>query len=108
MERTFTDTEKEVLRRYALFCDEKAQKDKWCGTEHFYIGHETPKAKYVIVPITDFREFDEKTGERIFPNGTYEEDTHFQFYIPRKLMGYDENKIPYWFIAEKIREVINN
>lgn len=107
MERILTETEKEVMRRYALFCDEKVQKDKWSSTEHFGVNYETPKAKHVCIHITDFREFDEKSGERIFADGTYNEDTYLQFYIPKKLMGRDENKIPYWFIGEKIREVIS-
>jgi hypothetical protein len=107
MERILTEIEKEVIKRYALFCDENTNKDKWSGTEYFNVQYDTPKAKFVRIPITDLREFDEKSGERIFADGTYNEDTYLQFYIPKKLMGRDENKIPYWFIAEKIREVIS-
>lgn len=109
VDRVLTDTEKEIFQRYASFCDERTAEDKWKSADknHFGIMKKSEKACYINFRIIDFREFDEKTGERIFPDGTYDEDTYIHFWCPKKLMGWDLDKIPYWFVKEKINEALS-
>lgn len=111
MDRILTDEEKLVLKRYVSYCENKMKENKWESVDNsrnvFGILRETEKACHVKLAIVDLREFDEKTGERIFPDGTYDEDTYIYFWCPKKFMGYELNKIPYWFIKEKINETLN-
>ena len=106
MDRILTDVEKVVFKRYLSFC----KKHGWeydANRNHFYIMRETEKACYVNFYITDLREFDEDTGERIHPDGTFENDTYLHFWCPKKLMGYCKDRIPYKFVEEKINEALN-
>ena len=98
----------EVLERYLSFCEGKVTKDKFAAAnaDCFRKNRETEKAVQVNYKITDLREFDETTGERIYPDGIFNEDTYIIFWCPKKLMGWEVDKIPYWFVAEKIKEVI--
>lgn len=101
-----TGTEKVVFQRYLSFCKNNGWKCD-ANANHFYIMRETEKACYVNFYITDLREFDEDTGKRIYPDGTFKDDTHLHFWCPKKLMGYCKDKIPYKFVEEKINEVLS-
>lgn len=106
-ERILTDTEKAVFERYLSFC----KKNGWkcdANINHFHIMRETEKACYVSFSIADLREFDEDSGKRVHPDGTFKDDTYFYFWCPKKLMGYCKDKIPYKFVEEKISEFLNS
>lgn len=106
------ETRKEVLKQYAVYCDYviNKRKDKWACAEkvYFRIMRQTEKACYVNFHITDLREFDEKSGERIYPDGTFNNDTYIYFWCPKKFMGYGIDTIPYWFLKEKINEFLSS
>ena len=112
MKRILNDTEKEVLKCYASYCDFVINKrnDKWACAEKVYFGimRQTEKACYVNFSITDLREFDEKTGERIHPDGMFRNNTYIYFWCPKKFMGHEIDIIPYWFLKEKINEFLNS
>lgn len=107
-ERILTDVEKAVFKRFLSFCKEASVKYVDANLNHFHIMRETEKACYVSFSITDLREFDEETGKRIYPNGTFKDDTYFYFWCPKAMMGYCKNKIPYRFVQEKINEFLNS
>lgn len=71
--RIFTDTDKAVFYSYSRFCESQSSNDKWASADraHFSIMIQTDKACYVNFRITDLREFDDKTGNRVYPEGTY-------------------------------------
>ena len=104
------ETRKEVLKSYAAFCDYIIiqTNNKWTTAEqyHFRINRQTEKACYVNFRITDMREFDNVTGERVYPERTFQDDTYIQFWCPKKFMGWNTGTIPYWFVKEKIQEFL--
>lgn len=104
------ETRNEVLKRYMDFCANKIRNDKWvcADKDHFGIMRETEKACYVNFSIIDLREFDAKSGERIYPDGTFANDTYIYFWCPKKFMGYKMDVIPYWFLKEKINEFLSS
>ena len=53
------------------------------------------------------REFDNVTGKRVYPEGTFQDDTYIQFWCPKKFMGWNMSTIPYWFVKEKIQEFLS-
>lgn len=103
-------TRKSVLKSYMSYCDYVMNKrhDKWASAEkvYFNIIRQTEKACYVNFHITDMREFDNITGERIYPDKTFQDDTYLYFWCPKKFMGYEIDTIPYWFLKDKIQEFL--
>lgn len=100
---------REVLERYLSYSEKKANKDKYSffDKNHFYILKQTDKACQINFIVTDLREFDSDSGKRIFEDGTYNDDTYIIFWCPKKLMGYELNKVPCFFVTEKIKEELS-
>lgn len=100
---------REVLERYLSYCDKKMSKDKFYkfGDNHFSILRQTDKAVQINFKITDLREFDVESGERIYKDGTYTDDTYLVFWCPKKFMDYELKNISCFFVSEKIKEELS-